>query len=99
MVLKNEYSHIPKRAFLLITIWLDTHSQAVKTAKQLKLDYIKLKVILITNLLPLGINKVNVCISADIEGVAGIAYDIPGVTVSIVKDDKRIFAKGYVKPK
>jgi D-aminopeptidase len=42
---------------------------------------------------------VKVCISADIEGVAGIAYDIPGVTVSIVKDDKRIFAKGYVKPK
>ena len=40
-----------------------------------------------------------VCISADIEGVAGIADDIPGVTVSIVKDDKRIFAKGYVKTK
>jgi hypothetical protein len=28
-----------------------------------------------------------------------IAYDIPGVTVSIVKDDKLIFAKGYGKPK
>jgi hypothetical protein len=49
--------------------------------------------------LQLGINKVKVCINADIQGVAGIAYDIPGVTVSIVKDDKRIFAKDYVKPK